>query len=262
MFGLGEVTQLAHAAQNGHATAFGLQRGQRAQTGDHAVRIRVVAVVDETDALNDFRLYAASGEFGVAQSIRDVGGRNAVAPAHARGEGCIGHHVLAEDGEARFDLLAAEIEREGRAGAISAEIRGADIACVHASGGNGGLAVTGDDGGVFVVRVQHDDAAALHLSRQRGLFPSDGILRAHVFDVGHADIRDDACIGVSDVGEHLDLAGMIHAHLGDAALLTAFERKQRQRHADVVVEVSEGRARDELFRHDDCGEVFGRCFAV
>jgi hypothetical protein len=55
---------------------------------------------------------------------------------------------------------------------------------------------------------------------------------------------------------------MIHAHLGDAALISLAQRKQRERQADVVVQIAESGADLAFAGHDDGGEILGRSFAI
>jgi hypothetical protein len=229
---------------------------------DHAVGIRIVRVVDELDAVDYFGLNTAASQFGLVQSIRDVRWRDALTPAHARGKRGIADHVLTEDGKTRFDFFTAEIEREGRARCVSAKIGGRNIATTDTGGGNRGLAVAGDEFAVLVVRIEHDDAAAFHLGGQCGLLPGNRILSDHVLDVGHADIGEDGGVRISDVGEHLDLTWMIHAHLGDAALITLAQRQQRERQADVVVQIAESGAGLAFAGHDDGSKILGRSFAI
>jgi len=55
--------------------------------------------------------------------------------------------------------------------------------------------------------------------------------------VGRPDVRDDANIGIDEPAEQIDLAERAHAHLDDCGPVPAIECEQRERHADVVVEI-------------------------
>ena len=81
---------------------------------------------------------------------------------------------------------------------------------------------------------------------QGGFFGGDGSLAGKKFDVRGPDAADDANLGRGHPGQGCDFARVIHAHLDHAKFVSVIEPNERQRHADVIVEIALGRLGAEL----------------
>jgi hypothetical protein len=75
----------------------------------------------------------------------------------------------------------------------------------------------------------------------RGILGGDFLHRAHELQVLALRVVDQRHRGPRDAGKIRDLALVVHAELDRAPAVRIAHAKQRQRHADVVVEVSRGR---------------------
>ena len=91
-----------------------------------------------------------------------------------------------------------------------------------------------------VVRVQHkgrpvgQPSADLHL-RFQYILP-----RAEIFQMGHADQRNNGGGRACAAGQALDFTGVVHSHFHHRVLGSGGQAEQRVRHADVVVLVALG----------------------
>ncbi len=109
-----------------------------------------------------------------------------------------------------------------------------------------------------------DDGAALGGDRreQVALLERDVLAAAEEFDVGRADVREHADRRLRDLGEAGDLAAMVHPHLDHRVGVVRFAPQQRERHAEVVVQVAAGREGRAAFHQDAGAELLGRRLAV
>ena len=95
--------------------------------------------------------------------------------------------------------------------------------------------------------------------QNRSLLGGDGLDRTHAREMRAAGERDDRAFRLDDLGERQDLARIAHADFGHQKLRLVGSRKQRERHADVVVETLRacvGRTRfaeDALEKPTRCG---------
>ena len=80
--------------------------------------------------------------------------------------------------------------------------------------------------------------------------------------VRFADVGDQSEIGLCDRAQQRDLSAMTRTHLHDAEFRRTVHRQQRQRHSDVVVEISL-RDRYAVFPFQrPADQFFGRRFSV
>ena len=85
---------------------------------------------------------------------------------------------------------------------------------------------------------------------------------AEAFEVGTPDVGQQPVVGLGDRGQQGDLAAGARPHLHDAELRVGIHRQQRQRHADVIVQVAlRGMDREALGQHA-AYELLGRRLAV
>ena len=241
-------TEFGHLTE--HDPLATLQLLQHFDAGMHGARVRVVRVVDEPGTLwRLLELQTALDRLDCTQSRDDV------IELHA--SRCGGRGRAERVGNV---VLAGEIELDGRAPKRTFECEareeafGADLGA-HVQGrevGTGGQTEAHDfrfrqpapHRGERVVRV--DDGGA------RGCEPfhhlAFGARRAFdgpkPFEMLGAGVRDEADRRTRDLHERRQLAGMIGAHLDHRETMLRFQTKQRQRHADVIVEVA---ARGEAF---------------
>src|SRR3569623_3717472 len=97
--------------------------------------------------------------------------------------------------------------------------------------------------GKGIVDIEHGDAIARQRREQFALATRDAVEAAEAFEVRAARIGDDAGRGSSNVRDVGDLAQVIRAYLDHHVTVTLIESEQRERHAEIVVEIA--------FRHQD-----------
>ena len=92
--------------------------------------------------------------------------------------------------------------------------------------------------GVVVIGVDDGNAIRLQAAKNAALLASHFVQVAHAFKVGAlgvSDHRHGRCTEGRQVG---DFTRAIHAHLDDSSAMRGAQPKQRQRQADVVIEVA------------------------
>ena len=85
---------------------------------------------------------------------------------------------------------------------------------------------------------------------------------AEAVEVGPADVGDEAVVGLGNRGQQGDFAAGARPHLHHAELRRGIHRQQRQRHADVVVQVALRGAEHEALGEHAADELLGRRLAV
>ena len=108
-----------------------------------------------------------------------------------------------------------------------------------------------------IVRVRDEDAGLGEALVQLGLRVGDRLHRAEPLEVGRRGERHDADVRLRDRREPRDLAGVAHAHLDDRGAVLRPEAEERQRDADLVVEVALG-LQDGAARREDRGDHLAR----
>ena len=89
-----------------------------------------------------------------------------------------------------------------------------------------------------VVGVADERVPGPACSRISALASAIAVARAEVADVGVADVGPDPHVGPGDVDEHADLAGVVHAELHHGDVGRRAQLHQRDRQAEVVVQVA------------------------
>lgn len=222
----GPGAEFLHAADKVEARGVGRSRGggEGGEGVEHRGRIGVVAV--EVDGPADSR----------------VGGNGQLLPLAAQGNGL-------PAGEPGTDIRRrdAEVERgaDGEGGVLRHAVGDAREfvdAGVDADGGGG----RGMEGGVRErsgrdARAAQGEAAGAERVEKDGFFAGDGLEVAEGFEVRGSDERDDGDVGLDHRGERGHLAGSADAGFDHGkAVARGIEPRERERHAQVIVEVAFG----------------------
>ena len=90
----------------------------------------------------------------------------------------------------------------------------------------------------------------------------DPFRAAEALEMGASDVGQDAVVGFGDRGQTGDLAAGAGSHLDDPEFGVGSHGEQRERHADVVVEVAPGGVEGEAAAENAARELLGRGLAV
>ena len=204
--------ELEHVAEHGDAAA-GRGRVQVVEGGTHRHRVGVVAVVDDDDRPRQLDALAAQ------RAERDV-----EHPARRGAE-------RARRGERRERVRA-------HVGGLERQLERAEIRHVAAGAERHdpqvGAAVRIEQ---RLVGGQHGRRAGAQPVEQLGLRGGDRRERAQQLEVHGPDVDDDADVRLGDLGELGDLAAAAHRQLEHERLGAARRAEDRQRQADLGVEV-------------------------
>ena len=102
----------------------------------------------------------------------------------------------------------------------------------------------------------------MHRFGQHAFFQGDGFAGAHEFDVGGADICYDCNIGACNGSQWGDFARMIHPHFEDSVGIGYLRRKNRQRQANMVIQIPQGAAYPEAAGQHRTDHVLGGSLAI
>ncbi len=91
-----------------------------------------------------------------------------------------------------------------------------------------------------IVDVEEQGAGFGESGNDGKLFVADGFFAAEMFQMRPADIGDHRQVGARGFAEHADLARMVGAHFQHGKAMGTPQLKQRQRHADMIVEIAFG----------------------
>jgi hypothetical protein len=114
----------------------------------------------------------------------------------------------------------------------------------------------------LIVGVQHGRTGAWQVIEQLALAGAHAAQRAETFEVSGCRVRDDADGRLCEPGEVVDLADVIGAELDDGRVVLAIEPHQRQRHADVVVQIALRHADRAADAEDRSDELLDRGLAA
>ena len=174
------------------------------------------------------------------EAVGDVGQRHAQLDADRRGRQRIQQVAVA--GQAQ-----RETHVTGRSGDVG--MRAADAAIVHRRGPHVGArrqAERHDPAGERrrprhhqrVVGVADQQRVRAGLLEDLGLGIGNRVARAEVADVGVADVGPHPHVGLGDVHQHPDLAGVVHAQFHHRDVGCGAQLDERDRQAQVVVQVA------------------------
>ena len=231
--------ELAHLAEHREAAPVAAPLREHAQRHFHRLRIRVVGVVDQHDAARQIDALEPSVRGLEAREARGERlERGARGLRGGRGGERVHERRLAEPRDAGGDAPDRRHELEGEAAGVElAHLLRAHVrACVAAEAHDGRVraarepeaVIDGDDGGA--VRGQGREQVAL-LERDR-------LARAQVLDVRAAHVGDHPDARLRDRRERRDLAAVVHADLDHHAAVALAAAQQRQRQAELVVQVA------------------------
>ena len=262
---LAQAQQLLDAARAGMRADFGVQLrrgiaqladlphheyarrrigGQHVDAGLHRIRIGVVAVVDHGGtASGRLQLQTALDAGKGPQTGGDGGQRHVQCQRHRGGGQRVAHIVLA--GGRQLDRLLAlrAAQHEAAAGGAGDDVAGADVG--RSGQTKAQLAMVAGGGGedclLRVVGIDDGDAVGAEAFKDLALGAGDvgGAVKAAAQVCAHG-VVDQRHLRPRQTGEVADLAEMVHAHLDHRIAVRRAQRQQRQRQADVVVEVAGG----------------------
>ena len=121
---------------------------------------------------------------------------------------------------------------------------------------------------VAIVEIDDGDALRSEALEDLALGVRDGVFGAEVFDVGAPRVRDQRDVGRGELREIRDLAGVVHAELDHGVAMGLAQLEQRERRADVVVQIAargkHGAGLRARGQSQDCGEhlLHGRLAAA
>ena len=147
-------------------------------------------------------------------------------------------------------------------GKVRSQVGRLHVAAADAGEDRVGGRALGELRGVFVVGVEDHGAARIQRFHEHAFLQRDRLARAHEFDVGKADVRDDRHVRHGERGERRDLARMVHADLEDTDLVAAARAQHRERESDVVVEIPLGLRDLEVSTEHARGEILRARLAV
>ena len=92
----------------------------------------------------------------------------------------------------------------------------------------------------LVVSVQNQQTVFLYMGQQLALGLENVLPATQTFNMGIANIGNDAHIRLSQAGQIIDLSRLIHSHLQNADLCGGVQTENGHGHSNVVVEVALG----------------------
>ena len=108
-----------------------------------------------------------------------------------------------------------------------------------------------------VVPVEHRQALRLQIFKDLALGLQDTLPAAQVLDVGVADVGDDGDVRPHHLAQIADLSEVVHACFDHGRLVLRRKAQQRQRRADIVIEILRG-LQDAVLRLQHGGDhLFG-----
>ncbi len=263
--GLRVRAELAHVAEHRERAARAAQPREARERDLHRLRVRVVGVVDQQRAARELHLLHAALRRRVLREARGdlERGSRPRRGSRTRGDG-VRHGRLAEPRlRASAARLAARPASNAKPSPSSAHVLGAHGAI--------GAAAEEHDARTAALRLrarehvvarQHRGSVRANRRDEVALLLGDRLARAQELDVRGADRRDHADRRVRDRCERRDLAAVVHAELDHERPVFRAAAQQRERKAELVVEVALRReARPELAQ-DRGAHLLGRGLAV
>ena len=239
---LRELPELRHVSEH-QPLAPGEPR-EHLDRGAHRARVGVVGVVDEPGAARcPPELQAPRHGAHRGKSRRDLLEAHPGAARGGRGGERVRDVVQAADREADRDAPAGRIQPEAGAepfgSNLAAHFRGAVVGRgAHAEGEHARGRERAPERRELVVRVDDGGRPLGEAGDHLALGARHAFEAPEALEVLGAGIGDEANRGTRDVDQGRDLARVIGAHLHHRKAVRGLEAQQRQRHADVVVEIA------------------------
>ena len=247
----------AHGAEHEHRGR--RTGGEDVDRGAHGIGVGVVAIVDHrksTAGLLD--LQPARVRPKRAQPGRDRRGRDARRVCAGGGGERVAHVVQAGDGEGCLSValrrMQAQLALQAAQRIAAAHRRGFEPELHHAPGA-GALS---KERGMLIVGVDDRGAGGGQRVVDARVLRRDLVDTAHELEVLALGVVDQRDGRRGDAREAGDLAAMIHAELDGAPAVRRPHLEQRERHADVVIQVAGGGEHRLIagVAPQDCGEHF------
>lgn len=160
------------------------------------------------------------------------------APGHQRGV----DHVIAQRGDGDIKALLRGVHPAGEMGlAVALDLVSTVVKALprtHEQSAEGQISPQLRQ--PLVVAVEDGGAAGLHVGENLALGLENALPAAQILNMAVAHVGDEGHVRLHDLAEVFDLPGVIHAHFQHAQLTGAVQPQQRQRKADVVIEVAVG----------------------
>ena len=186
----------------------------------HRIGIRVVAVVDELNAVDLLDLEPRFRERSGGEAGRAFFQRKAEGAAGRDRQHRVLHHVNPGHRQLRAAAMRAFQNRElAIRSALWLHLGRADGAILDSGQNDFGAGALGDAFAEWIVRIQNHRAIGADRFRQRAFFQRDRFAAAHEFDMREADVRDDRDIRRGEFRQRGDLARMIHPDFPDGDLV-------------------------------------------
>ncbi len=231
--------ELEHVAEDRHVPPAGQER-QRHHRGFERVGRGVVAVVEDDDTLGERAHLAAVARRREVQ--RGVGHRLGGDAERVRGAGGgqeVRDEVRPGEGEGDVHRPSADPQVEAHAGGGAAPALGRDVEpAVLPEPDDPAREALRDPHDPRVVAVEDRGAVRAQALEDLGLGLGDRVDRREALEVDGGDLRDHRHVGERHAGERADLAGRRHADLHDRRRVLGPQAQDRERHAEVVVEVA------------------------
>ena len=260
MQGISVGTELAHVAEDGHPAA-GRKRRHGAQRRRRGIGIGVIAVVNDRIARRAHDARAAADRPIGRDAADDLLVRQAVFDADGRALERRINHVLPVGGDAHRDAPRARDDRAGAA--LIAEVAHIDRA--HVTAGREAerhLALAAGHGAQqVVVPVAEGDGVVRHGVEHGGLFLQDAAAITQELQMRVADDRKEHGRRLHHSGQRRHIAEVRHAHLDDRSLMLRLEPEERERHAELIVEILFGFQRVPALREHGRDHFLGRRLA-
>ncbi|CAM5196482.1 hypothetical protein CDEN61S_04220 [Castellaniella denitrificans] len=266
MHGRPLVADFGHVAQ--HQDAPAIQPGQHVDGGADGIRIGVVAVVDQLEAVGQRPgLHPAAHRGEGRQAGRDGRRRRAGSPGAGRRRQGVAQIVAPRGVQGDRHGLRAQVQAEFRLRRPGADLGGMRIRRVDEAEAPS-PPVAGQrppEPAVVLVGREHRHAVGGQRLQHGAVLARHGLDRAHEFLVLALRVVHQRHRRLGDGGQHGDLARMVHAQFQHGGAVRRAQAQHRQRQADVVVEVAARRQASVLAapgRQDRGDHFLGRGLAV
>ena len=232
-------TKLTHVSEHEPALSFECRKEFR--RGGNALRVRVVAVVEQRRAAQALHWLQASGHrTDLLQRGLDLFRRDPDRDRdRGRGAG-VTDVVPARQRQAHLDRLSVYLYLEAGTSAVGSDMARADVSH-HVDAERDNFHIRDERlpvVEVLIVGVEHRDAGPCLAAEYFALATGHALDRAEAFEVRFAGVRDRHDVGFGQRRQIGDLTAGVSTHLDHGEAVGRLDARQRQRHADVIVEIA------------------------